>query len=317
MKLIEFYKKAISIGIENDPRGKGFVEKLLKIENQKYNKLSSEEKEFFDKEALTNPFADTRLLYGKADTELKTIMVGIDIETQELVLADRLREKGEKIDAIIAHHPEGLGLKGLSKVMQMQADIFSSFGVPIRIAEGMLSERISEVERRVMPVNHNRAVDAARLLNIPLICTHTPADNCVVSYLQKKIDDANPFTVKDIMDIINEIPVYKDARKNSAGPKILAGSKDNRCGKIFVDMTGGTGGPKDIFKTLSASNVGTIIGMHIGEEHLKIAKENHINIVIAGHISSDTIGMNLLLKKVFEGKKVKIIECSGFNKYDL
>ena len=44
-------------------------------------------------------------------------------------------------------------------------------------------------------------------------------------------------------------------KKNNAGPNILIGSKERRTGKIFVDMTGGTGGSKDAFERLSQAGV--------------------------------------------------------------
>lgn len=317
MKLGDLYKKIIQVGIDNDPRGKDLIRKLLKKEKEKFKKLSKDEKIYFDQETLTNPYSDTRILYGDEDTEASSILVGIDMETPEILLADRLREKGTPIDLVMAHHPEGRGILGLHKVMYMQADIFHRFGVPIRIAEGLLSERISEVERRILPGNATRAVDAARLLDIPFFCTHTPADNCVATYLQERIDGVDPSYLSDVMDVLLSIPPYQDSRKIGAGPKIVTGSKENRCGKVFVDMTGGTGGPKNIFKNLAEAQIGTIVGMHIGEEHLKKAKENHINVIIAGHMASDTIGMNLLLDKALGGEKTTIIASSGFRKYEI
>jgi len=51
---------------------------------------------------------------------------------------------------------------------------------------------MKEVERRLMPVNHTRAVDAARLFNIPFMCLHTPADNMVATYLQNFLMKKSP-----------------------------------------------------------------------------------------------------------------------------
>ena len=144
-----------------DPRGRSRVEKELSRVKKDYDALSDEKKARFDMERLTNPYSDTRILYGGDDAETKNVIVGIDMEVGEVVLADRLREKGTAVDLVWAHHPEGTGLTGLGGVMSMQADILSGFGVPINIAEGLLEPRIKEVERRVMPGNHNRAVDAA------------------------------------------------------------------------------------------------------------------------------------------------------------
>jgi len=77
-------------------------------------------------------------------------------------------------------------------------------------------------------------------------------------------------------------------------------------------MTGGTEGPKKIFPRLSQAGVGTIVAMHLSEEHYKHAKGEHINVVIAGHIASDNLGLNLLLDEIEKKEKLNIIQCSGF-----
>jgi putative NIF3 family GTP cyclohydrolase 1 type 2 len=314
MKLKDIYKKAIQIGIENDPRGKDFVQKELKKRKKDYKNLPDKKKEFFDMESLENPYSDSRILFGTGDEQVKTIIAGIDMEVPEIVLADALRRKGENIDLILAHHPEGSAYARLFAVMNMQADILGRYGVPINIAESLMESRIKEVERRLMPVNHTRAVDAARLLNIPFMNLHTPADNMVATYLQKLFDEKKPYTLDDIIDLLLEIPEYKEAEKNGAGPRILIGSKDRKAGKIFVDMTGGTEGSKDIFQSIALSGINTIVAMHLSEEHYKNAEKNHLNIVIAGHIASDTLGLNLLLDKVLGEEDIKILECSGFKR---
>ncbi|MBI5254811.1 hypothetical protein HY932_03485, partial [Candidatus Falkowbacteria bacterium] len=40
------------------------------------------------------------------------------------------------------------------------------------------------------------------------------------------------------------------------------------------------------------------------------ANEYHMNVVIAGHISSDSLGMNLFLDEL-EKKGIEIVPCSG------
>ncbi|MFH2138458.1 MAG: NGG1p interacting factor NIF3 [Candidatus Omnitrophota bacterium] len=314
MKLKKLYDLIVEKGIDQDPRGKAKVVKELVRTKKQFEKLSDQEKEEFDLEQFKNPYSDTRILFGTGEEEIKKIIVGVDIETSEILLADRLMEKGRKIDLIMGHHPEGRALAALHQVMYMQADMANLRGVPINIAESLIKERMHEVERRLLPVNHTRSSDAARLLGIPFMCVHTPADNHVNSFLQKLMDRKSPDTIGDVIDVLREIPEYKDAIKNNAGPKIFNGSKPSRTGKIFVDMTGGTGGSKDIYKSLAQAGVGTVIGMHIGEEHLKKAKKEHVNVVIAGHISSDTLGLNLILDAIEKTQKLDIIGCSGFSR---
>lgn len=315
MKLRKIYETVINRGIEADPRGRKTVNKSLDKINKRYKGMKKDEKRYFDKESLTNPYSDTRILYGDAEGEVRTALAGIDIGTAEILLADRLSSKGQDVDLIISHHPGGRAYAGLYEVMGMQADIFSKFGVPINVAEGLLEERIKEVERRISPANHTQAVDAARLLDIPFMCAHTPADNHVASFLQKLFNRKKPDTVGEVLDILLDIPEYQEASKNNAGPKVFVGHNNRSAGKIFVDMTGGTGGPKDIFEKLSDSGVGTIVGMHIGEEHRKKAEEYNVNVIIAGHISSDNLGMNLLFDEIQKKGRLKIIECSGFRRF--
>jgi len=314
MTLRDIYQRAIETGIAHDPRGRDAVNKELSRLEKEYQDLKKEEQDLFDRESLQNPYADSRILHGNGNGEVQRVLVGIDIEVGEILLADRLRARGEKIDLVIAHHPEGTAFANLPAVMYMQSDILSRFGVPINIAEDLMEGRAKEIERRLMPLNHSRAVDAARLLDIPFLCLHTPADNMVVTFLQRMFDERAPYTLSDVIDILNAVPEYRESQKNGAGPKILQGSKARRAGKIFVDMTGGTEGSKDIFKSLTTAGVNTIVGMHISEEHRKEAEKNHLNIVIAGHISSDNLGMNLLIDESWEGAGIDVLSCSGFSR---
>ncbi len=311
MKLREIYELFVAEGIKTDPRGKERIEKNLSNEKKKYDKLDKAEKQYYDTERLTNPFADTRILTGDENTNIKRVLVGVDMEVGEVLLADRLSEKGQKIDLVLAHHPEGLALAALDEVMSIQSDVLALYGVPINVAEGTLASRISEVSRGIAPVNHQRAVDAARILGIPFMCSHTVADNMVYKFVKDIMDTKKPDTVGEVIDLLLEIPEYREGKKLGAGPRLFAGNKENRAGKVAVtEMTGGTSGAKEIFEKMSQAGIGTIIGMHMGEEHRKEAEKHHLNVVIAGHMASDSLGMNLLLDEI-EKKGVEIVPVSG------
>ncbi len=312
MKLSELYKEVIKYGMQNDPRGKDKVAFQLKKTKSEFENLKPKDKKFFDREKLLNPYADTRILYGDINKDVKNILVGIDMEIGEILLADRLREKGKFIDLVISHHPEGKALANFYEVMRMQPDVLNKIGVPISVAENLLKERISEVERKIMPVNHTRSVDAARLLNVPLMCVHTPADNCVMTYLQKLLERKKPDDLSKIIDILMEQDEYKNGAKYNIMPKILSGDTKSQAGKIFVEMTGGTEGSRKIFDRLSQAGVDTLVGMHLSEGHLKRVKDAHINAIIAGHIPSDNLGLNLMLDYLETKEKLNIITCSGF-----
>jgi len=316
MKLKAFYEKIIELGRAKDPRGKTEVDQELGERKKAYEGLKGRKKEFFDTESLKNPYADTRILHGDPDTEIKTIMLGIDIEGPELLLADHLRRQGRGPDLVMSHHPEGHALARLADVMGMQAVIAFRHGVPINVAEDLMRSRISEIDRRVAPGNHYRSVDFARILDIPLMCAHTPADNHVASHLQEMFDREKPRLVKDVLDLLYGYEEYLTGARRGSPPQVFVGDENRRAGRIYVDMTGGTEGSAQIYEKLSIAGIGTIVGMHISEDHRKKAEENHVNVVIAGHIASDTLGLNLLLDEICANEPLDVMECSGFVRVD-
>jgi putative NIF3 family GTP cyclohydrolase 1 type 2 len=310
MKINDIYELAIELGIKSDFRGREGVEKFLVGRRKKYEKLSEKEKQEIGKEELNNPYLDSQIHNIAENKEIKKVLVGIDIDSSELLLAKFLGN----IDLVIAHHPIGKGLANLADVMSLQCDVLNYYGVPINIAEGLMKERISEVARGVNPINHQKAVDAAKLLGLNLINIHTPADNLAAKFLKIEIEKSNPQNLGELVDLLKEIPEYKEAIKNGSGPKIFSGSSDNRCGKIaLTEITGGTEGSPKLYEKMANAGIGTIIGMHISEEHKKEAESAHLNVVIAGHISSDSLGMNLFLDEL-EKQGINIIPCSGFTR---
>jgi hypothetical protein len=143
------------------------------------------------------------------------------------------------------------------------------------------------------------------------MCTHTVTDNLVFQYLKNKIEQIRPETVGEILDLLLEIPEYKMAKKMGIGPMLFSGNRENRAGKIAVtEITGGTEGSHDVYEQMANAGVGTVIAMHQSEKHREFAEKAHVNVVIAGHMSSDSIGLNLFLDKI-EEQGVQIVPCSG------
>lgn len=310
MKIQEIYNLAIKMGTISDFRGQDGVKKVLLKRKEKYEKLSLDKKQDFDIESLTSPFSDSRILNIAQDKEIKKALVGIDIEPAEILIAKELGD----IDLIISHHPLGKGLATLSEVMELQCDILHQYGVPINIAEGLMKEKISEVARGLNKVNYERTPDAAKLLGINLMCIHTPCDNLAAWFLKKEVEKKSPETVGDIIKILENIPEYQKAKEFGLGPKVFVGKKENKCGKVAItEVTGGTEGSPKLYEKLAQAGVGTIIGMHISEEHKKQAESALINVVIAGHMSSDSLGVNLFLDEL-KKRGTEIVPCSGLTR---
>ncbi len=298
------------MGMSSDFRGRDGVQKFLDNKKKKFQKLSLPEQDEFDREELENPYLDSIICNIAEDKEIKRVLVGIDIGPEEILIAKELGN----IDLVIAHHPIGKGLAQLADVMSLQCDVLKYYGVPINISEGLMRERISEVARGVNSANHQRTVDAAKLLNFNLMNSHTPCDNLAAKFLKDLIENKEIEKVADVINILKEIPEYKIATKIGVGPKVFVGSLENRCGKIALsEITGGTEGSPKLYDKIANAGIGTVIGMHISEEHKKEAELAHINIIIAGHISSDSLGVNLFMDEL-EKQGIEIVECSGFTR---
>lgn len=310
MKIQQLYDLAVEMGMNADPRGVAHVKKHLAKLKKECSELPRKKKKFFDPETLTNPYSDTRVLFGDLKKEIKTVMAGIDAEAAEILIADRLTQKGKKIDMVISHHPTGHALASLHEVMDLQVDMYKEAGVPENVAHALFEERMSTVKRGIGPLNHAQAVDAARLLEVPLMAIHTVWDNLGNDFMHKYIGKKEFETVGELLDYINEIPEFTEAIKGKSGPSIVSGNEKSRTGKIVISFTGGTNPSKQLYMELAKAGVGTIVEMHVPEDAVLELRKLHINIIDCGHMAADSIGANLYLDAL-EKKGVEVIPCSG------
>lgn len=314
MKLQTFFKKAVDLGMQYDPRGRKQIDKFLKKYKDREKKLEGKEKEYFDAERTWNPYSDCRIINGDGSEEFTHLFVGIDIETPEFLLIDRLRAMGKKIDGALIHHPEGRALADLEKVMPLQIDLLAHIGVPVNLSEGLLRPRMEKLWRSIHTDNLFRAERAAELLDIPAVCCHTITDNMVWAFMEKHICTREYDDLGEILTALREVPEYKIYAQKGNPPIIINGSKVSRPGKLVAtEFTGGTNGPEEFFEAKARAGVGTVLTMHITEKSLEEAKKHHVNIVQCSHIASDALGMNLMLDEMKKkDPKMTCIEASGF-----
>lgn len=295
MKITDIFRYGIEAGKIGDSREFEEIEKI--------------EKEL---EAGKSFYEDSAIHYDSGKN-IKRVFVGIDCETQEILMAERLG-----VDLVFGHHPEGAALVNLWKVMEIHREALIAEGVSVNVAERVVEEREGEIKRAFHGSNYNRAVDAAKLLNISFLNLHTPADNLANRAMKGFIERGNYKTIKEFIEGASEIEEYKDAEKSGVKPRVVSGSDNNRIGKVFVKFNGGTSGNKKIFKYLEAAGVSTFICMHLPEPHIEEAKKYNINVIVMPHIASDSLGMNLLIDEILlKGKEeLEIISGAGFVRVD-
>ncbi|MDP3388121.1 MAG: hypothetical protein Q8S24_12855 [Eubacteriales bacterium] len=239
---------------------------------------------------------------------IQKILIGVDMETPEMLLA---RDLG--YDLVVSHHPKAdESIIDFHKVMDVQIDKMVEFGVPINKAQKALAKKSKSVEINSHVSNYSRASSAAKLLNIPYMNIHMPSDLIGERFTQKYLDEKlgnNPKAkVQDILDALNELGLYE---KSLSKPVIRCGAATDYAGKIAVLFAGGTNGGSDVYKSYYEAGVGTIVAMHAPEDVIKDVREQNIgNIVVAGHMPSDSIGLNEIVR-AWEEKGMKVTKMSG------
>ena len=238
---------------------------------------------------------------------IKKVLVGIDMNTPELLVGKLMG-----YDCVVSHHPRNTDLKGMNNLFRDQMYMMNKHGIPLNRAQKLIEGDAAKMDATDHAFNFNRNASAAELLNMPFICIHTPADLIVESALQKICDERfgnNPMTkLGDVMKIFDDIPEFQKA---IYPPKIDVGSPDSYAGKILVIMSGVTEAGPEVYKAYCEAGVGTFIFMHCGEEALKAIREQNIgNVITAGHMASDSYGMNRILD-AWEKEGLEITAMSG------
>ncbi|MCL2286905.1 MAG: hypothetical protein FWC32_11170 [Firmicutes bacterium] len=221
------------------------------------------------------------------------VLMGVDMDTAELLLAKQLG-----YDCVVSHHPKNTNTKMLD-VMDTHVLRLEKLGVPRNRSQKALGKRKDELSYMQHVSNSRRSESAAKLLNMPFVSLHTPADIIGEAIVQKHLDDKfadKPDTkLGDVTAALEEIGEYKNSARK---PVIRVGSKDSYAGKIYVLMSGFTGPGSDVLKQYFEGGVGTLVLMHIPEKDVKALKEHaYGNVIVAGHMSSDSLGMNKIADK--------------------
>lgn len=240
--------------------------------------------------------------------KIKKVLMGVDMETPEILLGKELG-----VDLVVSHHPTAdKQVVNFHDVMEVQIDKMTSFGIPINRAQKMLSKRMQQISIVRHVANYDRNSSAARLLKMPYMNIHIPADFITERFVQGFLDtefaEKPKTTLQDIINALNTIREYQEALSK---PIIRVGGPDSYAGKIAVLMAGGTGGGEAIFKAYFEAGVGTIVCMHVPEAVKKAVEAQNIgNIIVAGHMASDSIGLNRIIE-AWENEGVEVVKMAG------
>ena len=234
-------------------------------------------------------------IYVKGDA-IRKVLFGIDAGVSELLIAKRLG-----YDAVIAHHPQG-GTAAINfyQVFKRHVPQMIAVGIPRKEAENAVRKKMRQLEVEAHTRNYCHTIAVAKLLKMPYMNIHTPLDEMGRRLMAQKIASCagRDSTVQDVVSALKELPEFRNATTDI---KIRLGAADNPAGNVVVSHGAGTNGGYEVAKTYFEHGVGTVIYIHISSGDLERLKaETQGNLVVTGHIASDSVGINPLIQELEE-----------------
>ena len=227
-------------------------------------------------------------------TNIGKILFGIDAGVPELLLAKQLG-----YDAVISHHPQGRrAMVNFHQVFKRHIQQMVKAGVPKEEAEKAVQKKLCALEVQAHTQNYGHAVDVAKLLEMPYMNIHTPLDEVGRRIMSEQIHGTvkEDSTVQDVVSSLEELNEFKNAVTEI---KIRMGKAENLAGKVVMSHGAGTNGGYEIARTYFEHGIGTVVYIHISPADLeKLKAEGKGNLIVAGHIASDSVGINPLIREL-------------------
>ncbi len=225
---------------------------------------------------------------------IKKVLFGIDIDNAVLLYA-----KNNGYDLVIGHHPTGSRL-GLSKVFERNIQMMAENGVPIKDAEAAVKDKALAIEIGNHSTNYSSIPDFAKLIGMPYMNIHMPCDEIGRKIIQDKIDDVclkyKDISLGELNKILNGVPEIKNAKTKS---EIRIGNPLSKAGKVIFSHGRGTNGGVKIAEAYYKTGFDTVIYIHISYgDYVKLKSKNEGNLIITGHIASDSVGINPFIQEL-------------------
>jgi len=248
-------------------------------------------------------------VYVEATADVHRVLFGVDISLAELLWAQQ-----NGFDAVIAHHPAGDRTRTRfgELIRSRQVEQMTAEGISRDAAEAAISARLEALARRVHMSNINAVVDSARLFGMPFCNVHLACDiitrTAIIEMLRRH--EREGATVGDCIEWFDDFAEYSHGH---ARPEAWVGSTGNALGRWTVAIAGGTNGGFPVFSEYFRAGVDTIFAMHIDEEdlqRLRAAADADDTLVVTGHMTSDSIGINVVIAGL-EERGIEIVRTSG------
>lgn len=308
MKLSRLFAKMMEVGRLADWRDAATLEAHLAQRRAEFAALGGYEKRYYDRERLTNPFGCSRICSGAPDLDVRGMMVGINCTLADILYAERLRDRGRRIDAFLAHH-------GMAPAGDLYADITSphynvlvDYGVPEERAREIVDRTIRDYTLRM----GNEPTGFDRHTGMALFNVHNPMDNLCGLYVAQRIARERPATVAELIELLLTLEEFAiDARVNVL-PEIAVGEPGAPLGHVYLDVLGGIClNDEELTALLGTGKVQTVVRLAYNN-CIRVCREAGVNLILWPHHAHDNVGINLMLDQVLAEEAIDIVPTDGF-----
>ena len=179
-------------------------------------------------------------------------------------------------------------------------------GVPVKVAREAVTSKYRALDIQHHPENYDQTPRAAKKLGMPLMTIHSPCDEMGRRMIIRSVKGlGQDATVKELVNRIDDFPEF---RKAETAIQVRLGSPRNRAGNVAISHAAYTNGGFDIAKAYFENGTDTLSYIHISEADLTKLELANLgrNLIVLGHIASDWLGINCLLREL-EKSDVELI----------
>lgn len=259
-----------------------------------------------DSDLSTELCAGAVVLHGDVDQELgQTVLVGVDLGMGEILIADRLRERGEDVGFVLGHRS--------SCCRSNPRGSFHSIHNRFRGTRNF--DPLDDLRQPFTVDLPEKDIDAARLLDIPYTCVDRGVHSLLTDWLQQHLDEEAPLTLGDLLNQIKEVAEFQHSTGRGEPVQIICGDESEAAGTVCVDTADGSRGNNRRFAALKQAGVKTIVVMNACAEQRAEATRLELNLVEMDYLAADSLGLNLLIDHAYQGETAPLVlECSGFRR---
>jgi hypothetical protein len=177
-------------------------------------------------------------------------------------------------------------------------------GIPADTAHKLMLGRRDPLAHLLHTSNYDRVVDAAKQLKMPLMNIHLAADIVGRQFFIDFVGRAVGGKGTTVGSLVHELKTIPEMEASLVQPEFWLGKAENPVG---------TNGGAAIYRTYYEHGINTILAMHIDDRDLRELEQLQLpgaNLVITGHMPSDSIGMNRVIAAL-EQRGLEVIAGSG------